>query len=181
MQARRNSIANALELRLSSTNLSILWLAQFITVSTDVLTPTVISLIQGAPNPKTEMILVSSCSCLWPIHWIKVLSRGWRCNWSGAHRRCSNYIWVINNFIACGGVAYIRSLTVMIITMTSWHGNFFHITGPVWGESTGHLWILLPKDLQSFAVPFVISLNKLLNKTVEMSANRDAMWYQCIL
>ena len=25
--------------------------------------------------------------------------REWRCNWSSADRRCSNYIWVINNFI----------------------------------------------------------------------------------
>ena len=24
----------------------------------------------------------------------------WRCNWSSADRRCSNYIWVINKFIA---------------------------------------------------------------------------------
>ena len=24
----------------------------------------------------------------------------WRCSWSSADRRCSNYIWVINNFIA---------------------------------------------------------------------------------
>ena len=29
-----------------------------------------------------------------------VLSWEWRCSWSSADRRCSNYIWVINNFIA---------------------------------------------------------------------------------
>ena len=29
-----------------------------------------------------------------------VLSREWRCSWSSADRRCSNYICVINNFIA---------------------------------------------------------------------------------
>ena len=28
-------------------------------------------------------------------------SEEWRCNWSSAARRCSKYIWVINNFIAC--------------------------------------------------------------------------------
>ena len=28
------------------------------------------------------------------------LSREWRCSWSSADRRCSNYIWVINNSIA---------------------------------------------------------------------------------
>ena len=27
-------------------------------------------------------------------------SGGWRCCWSSADRRCSNYIWVINNLIA---------------------------------------------------------------------------------
>ena len=38
-------------------------------------------------------------SCLCPIHWSKVLSWEWRYSWSSADRRCSNYIWVINNFI----------------------------------------------------------------------------------
>ena len=40
------------------------------------------------------MILVSSCSCLF------------------ADRRCSNYIWVIDNFIANLGASYIRYLKV---------------------------------------------------------------------
>ena len=30
-----------------------------------------------------------------------VFSREWRCRWSSADRRCSNYIWVIDNAIAC--------------------------------------------------------------------------------
>ena len=46
------------------------------------------------------MFLVSSCICLCPIHWSQVLSREWRCSWSSAGRRCSKYIWVINNFTA---------------------------------------------------------------------------------
>ena len=62
--------------------------------------PTVKPLVKVAPNPKTEMFLVSSCSCLRSIHWSHVLSWEWRCSWSSADRRCSNYIWVINNFIA---------------------------------------------------------------------------------
>ena len=41
---------------------------------------TVKSLIQDAPNLKTIR-----------------LSWEWRCSWSSADRRCSNYIWVINN------------------------------------------------------------------------------------
>ena len=63
------------------------------------------------------MILVSSCSCLCPIHWSQVLSREWRCSWSSADRRCSNYIWVIDNFIANLGASYIRDLTVYIETL----------------------------------------------------------------
>ena len=51
------------------------------------------------PKPKCFSL---SCSCLCPIHWCQVLSREWRCSWSSADgdRRFSNYIWVINNFIA---------------------------------------------------------------------------------
>ena len=60
------------------------------------------------------MFLVSSCCCLCPIHWSQVLSWEWRCSWSSADRRCSNYIWVTNNFIAYKGVSYIRDFTVFI-------------------------------------------------------------------
>ena len=63
-------------------------------------------------NPITEMIVVSSCSCPWPIHWSQVLSWEWRCSWSSADRRYSNYIWVIDNFIANLGATYIRGLPV---------------------------------------------------------------------
>ena len=59
------------------------------------------------------MILVSSCSCLCSIYWSQVLSREWRCSWSSAGRRCSNYIWVISNFITYWGAPYIRGLTVI--------------------------------------------------------------------
>ena len=52
------------------------------------------------------------CSCLCPIHWSQALSWEWRCSWSSADRRCSNYIWVINNFITYEGATYIRGLTV---------------------------------------------------------------------
>ena len=37
-----------------------------------------------------------------------MFSREWRCSWSSAGRRCSNYIWVVNNFIANQGAVYIR-------------------------------------------------------------------------
>ena len=58
------------------------------------------------------MFLVSSCSCLCPIQWSQVLSQEWRCRWSSAGRRCSNYMLVIDNFIAYWGVSYIRDFTV---------------------------------------------------------------------
>ena len=41
-----------------------------------------------------------------------MLSREWRCSWSSADTRCSNYIWVINIFIAYKGATYIRGLRV---------------------------------------------------------------------
>ena len=54
----------------------------------------------------------SCCTCLCPIHWSHVLSREWRCSWSSADRRCSNYIWVVNKSIPYQSAAYIRDLIV---------------------------------------------------------------------
>ena len=56
--------------------------------------------ISNTSHTKSQnlMFLISFCSCLCTIHWSQVLSRKWRCSWSSANRRCSNYIWVINNF-----------------------------------------------------------------------------------
>ena len=71
------------------------------------------------------MILISSCSRLCPIHWSQVLSWEWRCSWSSADRRCSNYIWVINNIIAYKGASYIRDLTVLQFIMSgAWITKF---------------------------------------------------------
>ena len=61
------------------------------------------------------MFFVSPCCCYCPIHWSQVLGREWRCSWSSADRRCSNYIWVVNNFIAYKGVPYIRGFTVHVL------------------------------------------------------------------
>ena len=66
------------------------------------------------------MILVSSCICLCTISWSRVLSREWRCSWGSADKRCSNYIWVINNLFAYKGASYIRDLTVSL-TQVSKH------------------------------------------------------------
>ena len=61
------------------------------------------------------MILLLSCGRLCPIFWSQVLSREWRCSWSSADRRCSNYIWVIDNLIVYEGASYIRDMTVYVI------------------------------------------------------------------
>ena len=60
------------------------------------------------------MFPVWACSCLCAVYWSQVLSREWRCSWSSADRRCSNYIWVINNLIAYYSGSYIRDLMVYI-------------------------------------------------------------------
>ena len=44
------------------------------------------------------------------IHRSQMLSREWRCSWSSADRWCSNYIWVIKNWIAHKGATYIREV-----------------------------------------------------------------------
>ena len=89
-------------------------------------------------------MLVLSCSCLWPIHWSQVLSRVWRCSWSSADRRCSNYIWVISNFIAYTGASYIRGLTVNYCSPVT-----FNWGGGDWGEGGWWWWFWqgMPKIL----------------------------------
>ena len=56
-----------------------------------------------------------------------MLSREWRCSWSSADRRCSNYIWVIDNLIAYMGASYIRGFTV-----NGNGGEYFLIEGVIW-------------------------------------------------
>ena len=52
-------------------------------------------------------------------HWSQVWSPEWRCNWSSANRRCSNYIWVINYFIAYYSASYIRGLWYVVCPRVS--------------------------------------------------------------
>ena len=61
------------------------------------------------------MFLVSACNCVCTIYQSQVLSREWRCSWSSADRRCSNYISVINTLIVYFSVPYIRDLTVCLM------------------------------------------------------------------
>ena len=62
-------------------------------------------------TPKMSKFLASSCSCLCAIYWSQVLNGEWRCSWSSADRWCSNYIWVINNFIAYWGASNIKDFS----------------------------------------------------------------------
>ena len=92
------------------------------------------------------MIVVSSCSCLL-IHWSQQLSWEWRCSWSSADRRCSNYIWLINNSIANSGASYIRGLTLGVlgrcsVTLLVLKQNIFWRTRSI-------LWLLMTRLFES--------------------------------
>ena len=90
------------------------------------------------------MFLIWSCSCLCLIHWSQVLSIEWRCSWSRADKRCSNYIWVINNVIANQGATYIRSSRVCLLT----HQLHDHFGYGIWGSyCLPSEWILIPCDI----------------------------------
>ena len=56
--------------------------------------------ISNIRHTKSQMFLTLACRCLCAIYWSQVLRGEWKCSWSSADRRCSNYIWVINNLIA---------------------------------------------------------------------------------
>ena len=60
-----------------------------------------------------NFFLASSCACLCPISWGELLSQEWRFSWNSANKRCSNYTWVINYFIAYLAASYIRGLALM--------------------------------------------------------------------
>ena len=85
---------------------------------------TIKPLIWGESNPKAYTFIVSSFSCLCPIHWSQVFSREWRYGWSSTHRHCSNYIWVINNFIAYKGATHSRGLGHIWISNPR---NYWHV------------------------------------------------------
>ena len=74
--------------------------------------------------PKTWMFLVSSCSWLCPIHWSQPLSLEWSCGWSSADRRCSNFIWVINNFIEVHIILHLYMCIAPYIRDLIVHSNF---------------------------------------------------------
>ena len=56
---------------------------------------------------------------VFPIHWSQVLSREWRCSWSSADRRCSNYILVMKKYCLLRCSLYWR-----IDGMSAWKACF---------------------------------------------------------
>ena len=55
-----------------------------------------------------------------------MLSWEWKCSWSSADRRCFNYIWVINDFIAYYCASYIRDFTVFVYWCDLSHCDDLH-------------------------------------------------------
>ena len=116
------------------------------------------------------MFLVSSRSCLCPIHWGYVLGREWRSSWSSADRRCSNYIWVIKNVIAYLGATNIRDFTVRILEiLNSWRKSWRYKFCWTWlwkSKSKSrislhvfliHQWIIQMYQLQNLMVVHITS------------------------
>ena len=57
--------------------------------------------------------------------------------------------------------------------MMSSNGNIFRVTGPLWGESTGHRWIPLPKANDAELWCFVWYAPE---QTVEQTVEMVAIW-----
>ena len=109
--------------------------------------------------------------CEWwrnPIKDVSVIMTTWQ--WKGiklgsyfSRRQSATEVWTSlfalppfceENLIVAGGFstqrfsnAYwkMRTTKDLSVMMTSWYGNAFRITGPVWGESTGYWCFLLTK------------------------------------
>ena len=75
------------------------------------------------------------------------------------------WVWSVH-IVAAKNCHQYRATSITRITMTLWTGNVFRVTGPFWGEFTGHRWIPLTKasdavDLPQgyFTAPVVIQWN----------------------
>ena len=95
------------------------WLHTQWMIAFHILTYPQTSKIRGTKYQKLDVsrhVLQLSFSCA--QSWSQVLSREWRCSWSSTHRQCSNYISVINNFIAYWGASNIRGFMVINFVFT---------------------------------------------------------------
>ena len=121
-----------------------------------------------------------------------LLSWEWRFSWSSADRRCSNYIWVINNFSAYWSAFYIRDLTVLC-TAERYRKDYFVINYATvvtillhvrWHYSVETLSALRAPHkgpvVQSFDNFFGVILNKRLNKLSNSHIIKCNIYlYQC--
>ena len=92
------------------------------------------------------MSLISSCSCLCPIHWSPVLNREWRCSWSSADRRCSKYIWVIEQ-------VYCLLVCVLFYMFVGSRGL---ILNGIWGEGNNNPQVFRVFVINSFTFRYLI-------------------------
>ena len=90
------------------------------------------------------------------------LEQRWRCSWSSTDRWCSNYIWVINNFIAYQGVDYIRGLMVGFWYIMVVFNTILHTLKQYWNHNVGNIWTqMTPNNQQaSYGVSIVNTLYK---------------------
>ena len=79
--------------------------------------PALLALCEGNTTI-SGIICLSALGRLWSMY-----RQEWRCSWSSADRRCSNYIWVIDNFIAYYGAPYIRGFMVDVIACHLFSAN----------------------------------------------------------
>ena len=81
-----------------------------------------------------------------------MLSREWRCSWSSVDRWCSNYIWMINNFIA-QGVTHIRGFMVNGISSSGYksvtnHEHYLNTQHEIIKEIARKMYIFFFKPIQ---------------------------------
>ena len=76
-----------------------------------------------------------------------------------------------------------RKLTASWLTMTSSNENIFRVTGPLWGESTGHRWIPFTKTRNvELWRGFYLCLNKRLSKKSRpwwFATPSRSLWRHC--
>ena len=64
----------------------------------------------------------------------------------------------------------------MVCIMTSSNGNIFLVTGPLWGEFTGHQWIPLTKASDAELLCFLwFAPEQMVEQTIEMPVIWDTI------
>ena len=129
------------------------------------------------------MFLDSACICLHTIYWSQVFSGEWRCSWSSADRRCSNYIWVINNVMAFSCASYIRVLTVTFIVITVPADDLLGARPSVGTVSIKSIYFLATpsnsnrRDISVHGVMIIAKLKHLLINSITICQHIDLKYY----